>query len=111
MDASIASVTTPAAHQRRPAAFAQRVEPPSAPVQATPQPPATSFGGGASESAQPAQRSVDRDDATGSLVYRLIDVSTGYVTVQTPTDARLKLRAYIDGVLKPNAEPAIEVMV
>ena len=110
MDASIASVTAPAAPVRRLAAPALRVEPPSTSAQAT-RSPVTSSGGRASEGAQPAQRSVDRDDATGSLVYRLIDVTTGYVTVQTPTDARLKLRAYIDGVLKPNAEPVIEVVV
>lgn len=56
-----------------------------------------------------AQRSVERDTDTGSLVYRLVDLSTGIVTIQTPSDARLRLRAYIDGVISSTAEPAVEV--
>ncbi|WP_020181368.1 hypothetical protein [Methylopila sp. M107] len=57
-----------------------------------------------------AERSIERDVDTGSLVYRLIDLSSGIVTVQTPSDARLKLRAYIDGVIASGQQPAIEVM-
>ncbi|QZO01005.1 hypothetical protein [Chenggangzhangella methanolivorans] len=57
-----------------------------------------------------AQRSVEKDAQTGSLVYRLVDVATGFVAVQTPSESRLRLRAYIDGVTAQSApEPALEV--
>lgn len=56
-----------------------------------------------------AERSVSFDSETGSLVYRLIDISSGLVTSQTPSDARLRLRAYIDSVVSSNTEPAVEV--
>ncbi len=52
-----------------------------------------------------SQRDVTLDVATGSLVYRLIDVTTGVVSRQTPSEDRLKLRAYIDGVIAANASP------
>lgn len=56
-----------------------------------------------------AQRTIERDTETGSLVYRLVDLSSGIVTLQTPSDARLRLRAYIDGVISQASAPAIEV--
>lgn len=101
MDASIGTVTmTPSRDYRS----AESVQPVAAPV------------GVAAQSSAPAevrvdsQRSVERDAATGSMVYRLVDVSTGFVTQQTPSEARLRLRAYIDGVFAQNtSEPAVEV--
>lgn len=57
-----------------------------------------------------AERSIERDAETGALVYRLIDLSSGIITIQTPSDARLKLRAYIDGVIATDTPPAVEVM-
>ena len=56
-----------------------------------------------------AQRTIERDADTGSLVYRLVDLSSGIVTLQTPSEARLRLRAYIDGVSTQANTPAIEV--
>jgi hypothetical protein len=100
MDAAIAPVTTPTAPARRPVTSAQRVEPPSsAPRTADREPSPAAETTVASESRLLAEREVERDDATGSLIYRLIDVATGDVTAQTPSDARLKLRAYIDGLV------------
>lgn len=108
MDAAIGAVTTPA---------------PQAPQPRQPEPARVPPARGASEfsdrssrndaaskltSRLTAQREVDIDDATGSLVYRLIDLSSGVVTAQTPSEARLKLRAYIDGVIASVAEPGFE---
>ncbi|RXF68098.1 hypothetical protein [Hansschlegelia zhihuaiae] len=100
MDAAIAPVTTPTAPVRRTAASAQRVEPSSSAPRTTDRdPPPAAENAAASESRLLAERDVQRDDATGSLVYRLIDMATGDVTAQTPSEARLKLRAYIDGLV------------
>ena len=90
MDASIGSLTTSLARERR--------QPDS--VSAQPAAP-TPF---PAETARPvvaidAQRSVERDQTTGSLVYRLVDMATGVAVTQTPSEARLRLRAYIDGVM------------
>lgn len=99
MDAAIGSVTTAQAPRAAPT---PRVEPAPAPAATSPEPPRA-------EARLNAERSVERDTATGSLVYRLVDLSSGIVTVQTPTEARLKLRAYIDGVMAQPAQPAVEV--
>lgn len=108
MDGSIASVTTPPAQVRWPAESAQRIDPPSPAASLAPDFAKDSASG--LRSRMLAERSVERDAATGSLVYRLIDVSTGFVTIQTPTDARLKLRAYIDGVIATaSSQRAVEV--
>lgn len=83
---------------------AESVQPIAAPVSVATQPSAPA------EIRVDSQRSVERDVATGSMVYRLVDVSTGFVTQQTPSEARLRLRAYIDGVFAANTpEPAVEV--
>ncbi|PZQ19065.1 MAG: hypothetical protein DI565_01340 [Ancylobacter novellus] len=94
MDASIGSLTTPVARERRQPDSVPT--PPAAPAQVT------------AETARPvvaidAQRSVERDQTTGSLVYRLVDVATGVAVTQTPSEARLRLRAYIDGVMSVSA--------
>lgn len=111
MDAPIASVTMQPAP--RPIEF-DRVQPaPSS--QST---GAQSSGAGSDRQPFPnemmaarldAQRSVSLDPDTGSLIYRMIDVSSGDVRSQTPSDARLQLRAYIDTVFSTTPEPAIEV--
>ncbi len=111
MDAPIASVTVlPAAP--RPIEF-DRVQPaPSS--QST---GAQSSGAGTDRQPFPnelvaarldAQRSVSLDPDTGSLIYRMIDISSGDVRSQTPSDARLQLRAYINTVFSA-PDPAIEV--
>lgn len=99
MDAPIAPTTTPIAPPRTPVPSTQRVEPAPAARSAADRP--KSFAAENASEAEGrllAERSVDFDEATGSLIYRLIDVTTGFVTVQTPSDARLKMRAYIDGL-------------
>lgn len=103
MDAPLATVSTvqaPQPQQRQ--AEPARVTPSAATVATRDRPTPTDI-------RLSSQRSVERDFDTGSLVYRLIDVSSGDVTSQTPSVARLQLRAYIDGVLTPKAEPAVEV--
>lgn len=98
MDGAIGPLTTYAARERR-------APEPAPNVAAVPAETAVR-----TQSTPDAQRSVERDDTTGSLVYRLVEVSTGFVAVQTPSDARLRLRAYIDGVMGAKAsEPAVEV--
>lgn len=98
MDGGIGSLTNYAARERRAADYVQ----PAAAV-----PPETSA---RPERTPDAERSVEKDAATGSLVYRLVDVATGFIAVQTPSEARLRLRAYIDGVAAQNTvEPAVEV--
>lgn len=107
MDAAYGFVTPTLA--ARPPEPRPQIAPPSPPSGASERP--NSFG---SEIASQltarltAQRTVERDDATGSLVYRLIDLSTGLITVQTPSDARLRLRAYIDGVIASASERGFE---
>ena len=51
---------------------------------------------------------VTEDSATGSLVYRLVDVGTGTVTVQTPSEAKLKLRAYIDHLFSKKSDSTFD---
>lgn len=98
MDGAIGSLTTYAARERRVPEPAQSV--PAVPAETTVRSPTT----------LDAERSVERDATTGSLVYRLVEVSTGFVAVQTPSEARLRLRAYIDGVMGSKApEPAVQV--
>lgn len=99
MDAAIGSVTTVQPQKARPSESAPRVEAPA------PESAAISR----ADSRLTAERSVEKDAATGSLIYRLVDLSSGIVTIQTPSDARLKLRAYIDGVMAYQAQPAVEV--
>lgn len=60
----------------------------------------TSFGGG------DQRREAAPDPTTGAMVFRIVEVATGAVTMQTPTDARLKLRAYIDGVFSSESAGA-----
>lgn len=96
MDSAIATLTTPPAPAPRPVEPAQRVEPASS-AGATGDRNAAGSGARSFDRAS-AQRSFQRDADTGSLVYRLVDINSGVVAVQTPSDARLKLRAYIDGV-------------
>jgi hypothetical protein len=101
MDAPIAPVMPPpAAAPRRQLPSTQRVEPSTAaPKVADRAPSFASQNATAAESRLLAQRTVERDEATNSLVFRLIDVTTGSVTAQTPSEARLKIRAYIDGLV------------
>lgn len=112
MDASIGAVTTPTP-QPPPLRQAEPARvPPAAGASATADRSQSSGGEPSSKmlSRLTAERSVDFDDATGSLVYRLVDLGSGILTIQTPSEARLKLRAYIDGVMASSApEPAIEV--
>ena len=101
MDASIGSMTVPPAREFK---SAGSVQPIAAVTDAAVKPVAPT------EIRVDSQRSVERDATTGSMVYRLVDVSTGFVTQQTPSEARLRLRAYIDGVFAANTpEPAVEV--
>ncbi|GLK76586.1 hypothetical protein GCM10008171_18400 [Methylopila jiangsuensis] len=44
------------------------------------------------------ERRVEIDAETSSLIYRTVEIATGAVLSQTPDEARLRLRAYIDGV-------------
>lgn len=101
MDAAIGSLTTPMTRERRSPESVQPVAAiGSVPAETASKP----------EVKMNSQRSVERDTETGSLVYRLVEVSTGFVTVQTPSEARLKLRAYIDGVTAQSAsEPTVAV--
>lgn len=103
MDAPLATVSTAVAPQPllRPAEPARVTPPPS--TAATRDRPSQA------DARLAPQRSIERDTETGSLVYRLTDMASGVVTVQTPSVARLQLRAYIDGVLTPKVEPAVEV--
>jgi hypothetical protein len=61
--------------------------------------PETPDSGDQASSDRDERRETTPDAATGALVYRIVEVATGAVTMQTPTDARLKLRAYIDHVM------------
>jgi hypothetical protein len=68
-------------------------------------PASQTFGSGqqsSSGSSSGERREASPDPTTGALVFRVIEVATGAVTMQTPTDARLKLRAYIDSVFTPD---------
>lgn len=51
---------------------------------------------------------VNLDPATHSLVYKMVDVASGDVVQQTPDEGRLKLRAYIDGVVANRQQPLVE---
>lgn len=112
MDAPIASVGIQPAAQRPVELDRVRPVEPVAPSEGRMQREAPSF---ATQSRQrldsrlTAQRTIERDSETGSLIYRLVDLSSGIVTLQTPSDARLRLRAYIDGVISQASAPAVEV--
>lgn len=45
------------------------------------------------------QREVEINDATEELVYKNVDATTGEVVDQFPTEAALKLRAYVDSII------------
>lgn len=55
-----------------------------------------------------SERRIDLDYETGSLIYRMIDVTSGVTVRQTPDEARLKLRAYIDGIDASKAQPSLQ---
>jgi len=98
MDGSIGPLKTYASPERR---APEAVQPtPAVPAETAARP----------ERKLDAERSVEKDTETGSLVYRLVDVATGFVAVQTPSEARLRLRAYIDGVTgQSNAGSSVQV--
>ncbi|MFC7051873.1 hypothetical protein ACFQI3_04140 [Hansschlegelia quercus] len=90
MDATIGSVSAPYVV---PKTVAVPVQPSVAPA------PSSSASDHQTSSNGDQRRETTPDAATGALVYRIVEVATGAVTMQTPTDARLKLRAYIDGIM------------
>jgi len=49
------------------------------------------------------QREVEINDATEELVYKSVDPSTGETVSQFPTEAALKLRAYVDSIIDESA--------
>jgi uncharacterized FlaG/YvyC family protein len=51
------------------------------------------------------QREVEINDATEELVYKSVDPSTGETISQFPTEAALKLRAYVDSIFDENNAP------
>ncbi|GLK78793.1 hypothetical protein [Methylopila turkensis] len=55
----------------------------------------------------PSERRVDIDAATNSLIFRTVDIATGVTVQQTPDEARLRLRAYIDTLGAKVAEPTL----
>ncbi|GBD50287.1 hypothetical protein [Methylopila sp. Yamaguchi] len=55
-----------------------------------------------------SERRIELDYETGSLIYRMIDVTSGVTVRQTPDEARLKLRAYIDGIDAPRSDPSVQ---
>ncbi|MFD1704453.1 hypothetical protein ACFSCV_15705 [Methylopila henanensis] len=63
----------------------------------------------AAESAAPTppERRVEIDAATNSLIFRTVDIATGVTVQQTPDEARLRLRAYIDTLGAKVAEPTL----
>lgn len=48
------------------------------------------------------QREVEINDSTDELVHKSVDPSTGEVISQFPTEAALKLRAYVDSIIDEN---------
>lgn len=90
MDAGLQTLVTPPAAVRTSGDAV--VRPPEA---ARPKAPAQTGPSAATSSRLEIQQDAD----TKSLIYRMIDTATGAVTAQTPSDARLKLRAYIDHVV------------
>lgn len=62
----------------------------------------------AAPAAPVSERQVNFDPATHSLVYTMVDVTSGVVMRQTPDEGRLKLRAYIDGVVADRQPHMIE---
>ena len=99
MDAGIGSFgssgVTPPAPVLAPA---ERPAPPK-PIAQSPAP--------ASQAALGSERKVQIDPETQSLIYSTIDVASGVVVRQTPDEARLKLRAYLDGVAADQAKPPL----
>ncbi len=111
MDGAIGSLTTPPAALRPAGDVAVRVEASSSPQAAHHR---SAWGSTSEFESDPnarssARREVNEDTATGSMVYRLVDVATGDVTSLTPSEARLKLRAYIDRVVsQKTSQPSFE---
>jgi hypothetical protein len=107
MDAAIGAYTATPIPPRLPA----RQEPADS-VAAAPAPEQSrsdvdrGLSGGAGR-APSTERSFDLDIETGSLVYQMVDVAKGTVIVQTPNDARLRLRAYL-ATLEAEAQPMVE---
>ncbi|MET0314601.1 MAG: hypothetical protein ABW275_09435 [Hansschlegelia sp.] len=97
MDGTIGTVSAPYVV---PKTVAVPVQPSVAPA---PKSPDT---GDRASSDQDQRRETTPDAATGALVFRIVEVATGAVTMQTPTDARLKLRAYIDHVISSESAGA-----
>ncbi|HVI30327.1 hypothetical protein [Hansschlegelia sp.] len=108
MDVAIGSLVTPAAAVRAAGGAGARVEP-------APQPERTGdqrSPGLAGPDPEASRREVLEDERTGTFVFRLVDVTSGEVTSQTPSEARLKLRAYIDALVADNARgPSLERFV
>jgi hypothetical protein len=104
MDATIGTATPPPAAYRPSGGAPSRVTAPSQSSEA---------GERSSSSHDPAssRREVTDDPATGTMVFRLVDVATGDVTAQTPSEARLKLRAYIDQLSARTNQPSVERIV
>ncbi|MFD1333263.1 hypothetical protein ACFQ4O_14795 [Methylopila musalis] len=95
MDTGIGSFSTPAA--------VTRPAPPRAPEPSRDVAPANASANATSRPAVVApladnERRVELDAETNSLIYRTVEIATGAVLSQTPDEARLRLRAYIDGV-------------
>jgi hypothetical protein len=112
MDAAIGTMTTPPAALRSgPADVTQRVQPAPRAPRSEERPFSSGDGRNRTEQIAATERRIERDDATGSLIFRLIDVDTGDVAAQTPSEARLRLRAYVDSVMASQAsEPSVERM-
>lgn len=105
MDAAIGTPIVPQATRRPAGDIVTRVEP-TANVQPAPAIPAAATD---IDRRMASKLAVSPDGATGEIVFRVIDTATGSVTVQTPSESRLKLRAYIDGVsARKSADPSFE---
>ncbi len=108
MDSAIGSLVTPASALRGPGTGGARVEPATGPSSLSDQ----RSSGPAASRPDASRREVLEDERTGTFVFRLVDVATGQVTSQTPSEARLKLRAYIDALVADNARgPLLERFV
>lgn len=109
MDAALGTLTTPPAGLRS-TDGALRVEAsPAAPPAQQRVRAAQTAAPSTSDDRADSRREVREDVSTGSFVFRVIDVTTGSVERQTPSEARLKLRAYIDNVVSQQlVEPVFE---
>ncbi len=108
MDASI-GIATPQAAPRADA-VSMRVQAPAKPSDAGGQPADRSpTAQGIVDDRLSSRREIVEDRDTNSMVYRVVDVATGEVASQTPSEARLKLRAYIDRIVAKNqTKPSFE---